>query len=274
MSKISFSPIGIPPKDDVEYADKYAVMMVEPRDKDLYIILESVEKQLTPEWEFYFFGSDVNEGVVRRWFTKNSKRKLHFFKIPSKFMIGKTNLEYSKFLENPWIWKTIKAENILLVQTDAALCDHGKINPKQFTQFPYIGCAYSGEHGMDSWWKYKNKNTYFYGVGGLSMRKRSFMMSCIKNNIDDGVGVPEDVFFSTCLGEAVNRPELKPNAKDMHKLCSETNYDKKYGRPTFSVHKPGLSMSLEDMKDLRSDCPVAWKIGMDERFEKKSKERN
>ena len=180
-------------------------------------------------------------------------------------MRGTTNVKYSEFLENTWIWETIKAENILLVQTDAALCDHGKIDAKQFTKFPYIGCAYTGESGKDNWWKNTYPEASFYGVGGLSMRKRSFMLSCVNNNTR-GMGVPEDVFFSTCLGSAVDRPEVKPTAQDMHKFCEESNSDKIYGQMPFGVHKPGLSMSMEHMDALRSNCPVAWKVGLKERY--------
>ena len=274
MSKISFSPIAIPSHNNIEYADNYAVMMVDPRNKDLETILESVEKKIGTEWEFYFFGSEQNEDAVRRWFKNNSKRKLNFFKIPQKFMLGTTQLHYSKFLEDTWIWKTIRAENILLVQTDAALCDSNNINPKEFTQFPYIGCAYSDDHGVKNFWKNMGyPGAYFYGIGGMSMRKRSFMLSCVENNIK-GHGTPEDVFFSTCLGSAVNRGELKPNAQDMHNFCEETNHDQKYGRNPFGVHKPGLSMSLNDMEALSKNCPVAWKIGLKERYNKANENKN
>ena len=74
MSKISFSPIAIPSHNNIEYADNYAVMMVDPRNKDLETILESVEKKIGTEWEFYFFGSEQNEDAVRRWFKNNSKK--------------------------------------------------------------------------------------------------------------------------------------------------------------------------------------------------------
>jgi hypothetical protein len=178
---------------------------------------------------------------------------------------GGKNLRYSEFLENKWIWETIKAEHILLVQTDAAICDHGKININEFTKFPYIGAAYGGEEGPGSFWADSYPGAYFYGVGGITMRKRSFMLNCIKNN-KSGYGTPEDVYFSTCLGQAVNNDKIKPNAKDMHKFAVETNYDIKYGRPSFSVHKPGLQMGKQDMEALRADCPAAWHVGLKERY--------
>ena len=70
----------MPKKNEIEFDEKHALMMVEPRNKDLETILESVEKQIEPEWEFYFFGSSENEGAAKNWFRNNSKRKLHFLK--------------------------------------------------------------------------------------------------------------------------------------------------------------------------------------------------
>lgn len=266
MNKLSFAPVSV--SFNVEYKDKNAIMMVDPRDKDLYGILGSIEKQIDPSWDFYMFGSTANRNSIEKWFT-NKKRKLYFYEIPKKFMLGNLNLKYSEFLEDPWIWKTIKAENILLVQTDAAICDHGKFDIAEFTKFPYIGAAYSKEEGQKCFWGDTYPNAYFYGVGGMSMRKRSFMLSCIEKNIS-GKGVPEDVFFSTCLGHT-NKKDAQPTARDMHRFSVETNYSNEYGRPSFGVHKPGLQMSLEEMEALRTDCPAAWGVGLKERYLKLNK---
>jgi len=267
-NKLSFAPVSI--SGATEYSNKSAVMMVDPRNQDLYPVLVSVEKQIPMDWDFYMFGSKANENAIRTWFRDNSKRRLHFLHIPEKYMhSGGGNLKYSEFLEDKWIWETIKAEHILLVQTDAAICDHGKININEFTKFPYIGAAYGGEEGAGTFWADTYPGAYFYGVGGITMRKRSFMLNCIKNN-KSGHGTPEDVYFSTCLGQAVNNDKLKPNAKDMHKFGIETNYDAKYGRPSFAVHKPGLSMTKEDMVALRADCPAAWQVGLKDRLKQAS----
>ena len=265
---LSFAPVSV--NKTAEYQDVFALMMVEPRDKDLLPILESVEKYLEPKWkDFYIFGSNKNKQPLEQWF-RNSKRTLHFYQIPKKFLANETMVHYSKFLEDPWIWKTIKAENILLVQTDAAICDHKKINPDRFTKFPYIGCAYGSDIGPNTWWHdvRSHKGAHFYGVGGVSMRKRSFMLECIDKNIT-GKGLPEDVFYSTCLGTAVSAPVSKPTVEDLHALCVETNYEEKYGRPSFSVHKPGLQMPKDQMDALRAECPAAWDVGLKERYNRK-----
>ena len=264
MPNLAFAPIQMP--KSVPYADKYAVMMVEPRNKDLEPILESVEKQIDPSWDFYIFGSRQNEQKIKDWFRRSGK-KLHFHLIPDKFMLSPTQVKYNPFLEDPWIWETIKAEHILLVQTDAGICEHQKININEFTQFPYIGCAYSAEEGKNNFWKNNHKGAYFYGVGGLSMRQRSFMMNCINKN-KGGAGHPEDVFYSTCLGTAVNKDEIKPSAEDMHRFCEQHNNDPKYGQTPFGVHKPGLSMNRDQMDAMRSNCPIAWQVGMRERYNK------
>ena len=45
MSKLAFSPIAMPKNNQIEFENNYAIMMVEPRNKDLETILESVEKK-------------------------------------------------------------------------------------------------------------------------------------------------------------------------------------------------------------------------------------
>ena len=158
------------------------------------------------------------------------------------------------------MWEMI-GKNILTIQSDVAMCDHNSIDIKKFNKFPYIGCAYSYEEGKNNWWKDTYKGAYFYGVGGMSMRKKSFVLDCIKNKKSEHKNMPEDVFFSTCLG---NSNSIKPSNKDMHEFCVETDYSSKYldkGK-SVGVHKPTLMRNKEHRNRLLSVSPIAFKLGM------------
>ena len=158
---------------------KHVVMMVEPRaDENFETIIESIERTIDPSWVFYFFGTNRNEEKVKNFF-KKSKRKFIFQNIPDKYMKTPTYVDYNRMFTEPDLWNMIDAENILVVQTDVGMCDHKKEKINSFTHYPYIGCAYSKEEGENNWWKDKYKDAYFYGVGGMSFRKKSFIMKYI-----------------------------------------------------------------------------------------------
>ena len=238
-------------------------MMVEPRsNQNFKTIINSVENTIDSNWDFYIFTVKDSIDTIKSNIPKNSKRKYIFEIIPKEFMIKPTYVNYSKFLMNEYIWNKINAEHILLVQTDVGLCDHNSIKPSEFTQYPYIGCAYSYEQGSDNWWKDTYNDAFFYGVGGMSMRKKSFMLQCIQNMTKEDKKLPEDVFFSNCLGTA--KPNVsKPSNKDMHKFCVESDFSKKFfnGKPkTMGVHKPSLIYNNQHRKEIVEECPIAHNL--------------
>lgn len=236
---------------------KHVVMMVEPRTNENFkTILESVERTIDPSWTFYFFGTNRNEKEINQFF-KNSKRKLVFQHIPKKYMKTPTYVNYNRMFTEPDLWDMIDAENILVVQTDVGMCDHKTEKLDSFTHYPYIGCAYSDEEGENNWWKDTYKDAHFYGVGGMSFRKKSFIMECLKTN-PNTKGIPEDVYFSTCLGKLQGAP--KPNSKDMHKFCAQSDYSGDI--KSLGVHKPTLIHNNKQKKILLADCPIAHQLGV------------
>ena len=81
-----------------------------------------------------------------------------------------------------------------------------------------------------------------YGIGGLSFRKKSYMLKCIKNNPNIHDDFAEDVFFSECLAD------YKPDIKALNQFCTQHKYFDK----SFGLHKP---LALKDNKELHKYCP-------------------
>jgi hypothetical protein len=90
-------------------------------------------------------------------------------------------------------------------------------------------------------------NEQFYGIGGLSLRKKSFMMKCIADNPTIDKHFPEDVFYSNCVSKSDNRPE---SAEVLSRFCSQNAYHDN----SFGVHKPAI-MNRSDFNKFVQYCP-------------------
>ena len=140
----------------------------------------------------------------------------------------------------------VDAENILVFQTDTVLCSSALTSIKDFLKFPYIGCSgWTQFIGSKSPWRGP-----FYGVGGLSFRKKSAMMSCINSNPDIDPDHPEDVFFSKCAHES---PDRATDAKQLASFC--TQYE--FSENSFGAHKIMKNLSQRDLDRFLDYCPEA-----------------
>ena len=261
----------------------FCVVLVDPRTTEDYsIILSNLNFDF--DFKLYIFTEDKTISFLEKEIKKypHLSEINEIIEIPKQYMLSPGYIDYNKLFKSEWMWEYINEENILVVQTDGAICDHGLVKIDEFKDFPYIGCAYSKEEGLNNFWKNdKCPEIHFYGVGGISFRHRSFMLECVKNKesiekrMCNGINTEqsEDVFFSSCLGFRDDLPH--PTHKDMHNFCVESDYQKQNMAPiglTMSIHKPHL-MGFDDGDRLLEQCPIAHHLFLapvaDDQFQKK-----
>ena len=152
--------------------------------------------------------------------------------------------EYSALLKSASFWKRVLHENILVFQTDTALCGASPHKVQEFEDLGYAGAAYDSTGiGRGSHWG----ADAFYGVGGLSFRKRSAMLECIAATPD--IGQPEDVFFSNCVDSRVDKPR---DAAQLSAFCTQSSFS----QPSLGAHKTSL-LHERHKEAFLSYCPEA-----------------
>lgn len=221
---------------------KNAMVIVEPRPhKLLESVIHNFDSIMPPSWDLYVFYGKSHYNFAHKATEKILKRNKFLIQLDTDNLDAKG---YNKLLKQESFWNKVNAEHILVFQTDSVLCKNSKYKIEEFMNYNYIGCPYNGhyigKHEMGIW----SGKHYFYGIGGLSYRKKSFMIDCIRNYpIDDDF--PEDVFYSNCVAETKDKPE---NAMVLNKFCTQfSGLDYSFG-----VHKPER---LVNKKEFSGYCP-------------------
>lgn len=222
---------------DSEYSTN-AMVIVEPRKhKLLKSIIANFDSIMDSSWDLYvFYGKSHLEFTIEA--TRDIiKRRKHVLPLDTDNLSAS---DYNKLFKQASFWNKVKAENILVFQTDTILCKNSQYKINDFINYNYIGCPFDDKIiGTNSriWSEYN-----MYGIGGLSFRKKSYMLKCIKNNPNIHDDFAEDVFFSECLAD------YKPDIKALNQFCTQHKYFDK----SFGLHKP---LALKDNKELHKYCP-------------------
>ena len=172
------------------------------------------------------------------------------------------------------IYEMIPEEHILLFQEDVAFCVKAQERSlESFMHHAWLGApwlVYKTQRSHDGNWV-----NLLYGNGGVSVRSKSFVLSCMdsKSYLGDlkksrvGEGMPEDVFFSRCLFENYrNRIDVDDAiAFSAEEIIIE-------GHSTLAVHDPcrtvngvasiGCSSATHRKvtRDLMKRCPEVKRI--------------
>jgi hypothetical protein len=242
-----------PSRDEIEFGAPYgdigptngAFLIVEPRHHTLLKpVLRAFDAQVPKDWTLYVIHGSQNRGYAQQA-ARLPKRRVVFIQLSVKDL---TADQYNRLFTNPEFWKMIEAEHILVFQTDAVPCVRaGPLNMLKFGKFGYVGCAYGNMAGKNTYWT----PNAFYGVGGLSLRRKSFMMDCLHKNKKEK---PEDVTFSNCM--AIQ--ETKPSAQDIGEFCAQSGWGNPGLPPkSWGAHKIEL-MHADDQKKFLQYCPQAY----------------
>jgi len=227
-----------------------AMVIVEPRKhKLLKYVCENYDANMPKDWDLYLFHGKSHSEYAKEAVKDIKERKVFLIPLDSDNLNA---AKYNKLLKNPEFWNQVEAENILVFQTDSVLCSGAKYTIQDFLKYNYIGCATRGQYignKTDYWGKdSKGENNYFYGIGGLSFRKKSFMMKCIADHPNISPDFAEDVFFSNCVDKTKDKPE---NAMKLSNFCSQKTYES----ASFGVHK---SWEIQGpTEELYMYCPEA-----------------
>jgi hypothetical protein len=222
-----------------------ALVIVEPRRHGLLkTVIQSFSEWVPKDWTLYVVHGRNNKEFAREA-SVNQKRNVVFIELEHDNLNAG---QYNQLLTNPQFWKLIEAEHILVFQTDSMPCG-SPLDVKKFGKFGYIGCAYDGNRaGKDSgYWG----NDSFYGVGGLSLRRKSFMLECLKNT---KTNKPEDVTFSNCVDQLrFNRP----TSQDIGDFCAQSGWGEGgYAPKSWGAHK--INLMNESMRNtFLQYCPAA-----------------
>jgi hypothetical protein len=223
-----------------------AMVIVEPRThKNLQPVCEQFDKEIDPSWDLYVFHGKSHAEFAKAATQSITRRKVHLLALHTDNLMAP---EYNELFKKATFWNRVHAENILVFQTDTALCPASKYKIDQFTKYDYIGCA--TRHCV----KIINKEIpkdehHFYGVGGLSFRKKSFMMKCIKDNPNVTAKFPEDVFFANCVADSPRRPT---DGYELSRFCSQTSFQKR----SWGAHKLER-MEKAELDEFLKFCPAA-----------------
>lgn len=247
-----------------QYTGKKAAIIVEPRKHPLLQhILENFHARLDSSWDMYIFhgtsskayANDAIAGIKR-----NGRRRIFLKSLGSDNLSGD---QYNKLFKDPSFWDQIDAEHILVFQTDAVSCANSRHSIDSFLRFGYIGCSSGkaiGVHptsywgGEDVWFGKGSMRKYpFYGVGGLSLRRKSFALDCIRKMSEFPADFPEDVFYSICLKRPENKDIRPQSAGEIQNFCTQGSYDDQH--KSWGAHK--TNQSLSESSAFYGFCPEA-----------------
>jgi len=224
-----------------------AMIIVEPRmHEHLSRVLLNFDSAVDTTWDLYIFhGSGKKHGDHAKAAVAGIEghRNVFFCDLGTKNLNAN---QYNRLFKQASFWNRVHAENILVFQTDAAVCKNTKFKIEDFMDLDYIGCA-SSMRGLGTDGNVWDKNNY-YGVGGLSFRKKSFMMDAIQSNRNIDRNFPEDVFFSNHVAMSNKRPK---DVQRLHNFCAQ-NY---YVTDSWGSHKVDVMFAGTNKKDFQDYCP-------------------
>ena len=220
---------------------KVAVIVETRKHNAFPFVLSNVMSILPDEWKLQIFhGSDnydyINDIMFDDDFLSGVKKKTTFTNLNMKSISADDSSLEIMLTED--FWNKVVGETVLYFECDSMLCPNSEHKVEDFEQFDYIG----------GWWGenfYPNSVDESYDRvmnGGVSIRKKSFMLDIIKNELqpylDRGGNTCEDYFVS-------DRVRIKPTVKNVLNFSIDCSYMYPLNdKAPFGVHKPwGVSPS-------------------------------
>ena len=227
----------------------YTAVIIEPRITEaLKIVLFNFNKNLNETWSFLIFHGNKNKQFIETIIDENnihSKRKVVLIST------GLNNLsikQYNLFLYSDFFYNHIHTEHFLIFQIDTLLSDTASTNIYNFLEYDYVGAPWN-----------KINNYKSVGNGGLSLRKKSKMLSMIhKGGFIKKNGEPhiEDRFFSDTYDNKNKLILNKPTIEVAQQFSVETMF---YNNPV-GLHKPWNYLTKEQIKELATNFPDLNKL--------------
>ena len=212
--------------------NKIAVIVETRKHKALSFVLENVMSNLPNEWRLQIFHGlnnlkYINNILEKNPFLKSIKEKIIF----TSLNIESTTQEASsKIMLSETFWNSVEGETVLYFECDSILCPNSKYKVGDFEHFDYIG-GYWGNRLYTL-----NEKYPVVMNGGVSIRKKQFMLDIIKNEwgpyIKNGGNPCEDYFVSACV-------KNRPTTRQVITFSIDCGYiEPLEGKVPFAVHKP------------------------------------
>lgn len=230
---------------------KSAMVIVEPRQhKHLRYVLHNFDAVMPPHYDLYLFHGASAAAFAGRCVSGITRRRVVLVPLPTDNL---TADQYNELFKKQEFWDQVDAENIVVFQTDAVLCAGSPWSIADFEQYGYVGCAYDGVAGPNTHWA----PHAFWGVGGLSFRKKSLMTRCIRE-LAHAPHDPEDVFYSDCLQRfgTPDGPYRVPDPRTLSRFCSQNTFLE----PSFGAHRLHDMMDRRQLPRFVEFCPAASPI--------------
>ena len=211
--------------------------------------LTNFASNLGPEWPILVLhNDDVSPHLERNKIVRLQKRHgiLHTASLERNgfsALSSANSSSYSKLLASTRFWSALRAQHVLIFQTDSVLCSMSPWKINDFLQYDYIGAPWIDRwYGMD------------IGNGGLSLRKTRTMIRITKsfkfNETEN-----EDIYFARGIYKLAERdPAIKiPPVHVASKFAYEAG---RLPRVTsFGVHK--TPFRRVDKEAIAKTCPEA-----------------
>lgn len=225
-----------------------AMVIVEPRKhKHLRYVIENFHKNMPPEYDLYVFHGKTTGEFARECTSGIEARRVHLVRLETDNL---TADEYNALLKDKHaFWDRVAAENVLIFQTDAVLCGNAPKTIRDFEHLGYVGCAYDSVAGRNTHW---GKHA-FWGVGGLSFRKKSVALACLAK-VGTAPGVAEDVFYSDCVDAGFG--ERPAGGEELSEFCSQNNFL----AASLGAHRLHDMMAKDQLGAFLDYCPEARPI--------------
>tara|TARA_Y100001973_G_C5198542_1_gene335968 strand:- start:1418 stop:2176 length:759 start_codon:yes stop_codon:yes gene_type:complete len=216
-----------------EKMKKVALIVETRKHKALPFVLNNVMSILPNDWGLQIFHGNnnleyLNDLINNDIILKNKDIFLNELEIDS-ITADDSSLEIMLKSE---FWDKVVSETVLYFECDTILCSKSKHKVSEFEKFDYIG----------GWWgqpfSESSLNETYDRVmnGGLSIRKKSWMIDIIDKNLEiylkRGGNSCEDYFVSYSLVE-------KPLVKEVLSFSIDGGYMYPlFDEPPFGLHKP------------------------------------
>mgnify|MGYP003652877903 FL=1 len=207
--------------------EKVAVIVETREHKALPFVLNNVMSILPSDWSLQIFhGSSNKEYAIKS--SKDLRREVHLTDLEIDTITADDSSLEIMLTED--FWNKVVGETVLYFECDTMLCPNSEHKVEDFEHFDYIGGYWGNQLDMldSDYSKVMN--------GGLSIRKKSFMLDIIKNELQpylDRGGNPCEDYFVT------DRIRTKPKVKEVLSFSIDNGYMYPLdNKAPFGLHKP------------------------------------
>jgi len=196
----------------------YTAIIVEPRKhKALSFVLQNFLKNL-PEWSFILFHGNNNLDYINDILNEMEDRSR--ITLIDLQVDNLTIRQYNDLFKSKRFYDHIPTETFLVFQTDTMIFDKHRHLIYDFLQYDYVGAPWKKT------FKFAEQCNYV-GNGGLSLRKKSKMLSILHTDIRKNEN--EDIFFSR-NHEGVTKPD--------YEIAKKFSIETVFSDITFGCHAP------------------------------------